>query len=98
MEMPRPRRARAQHGSLYDLLHNETLPMGLGLCLGILVDVARGMEYLHSGWHACGGASLGAQARERVACAPSNVPRSIPLFLSIQARASLCLTVVTGIS
>lgn len=36
------------HGSLYDLLHNETMPIEGELLLPILRDVCQGLRYLHS--------------------------------------------------
>ena len=36
------------HGSLYDLLHNETMAIEGELVLPILRDIAQGMRFLHS--------------------------------------------------
>jgi len=35
-------------GSLYDILHNETMPIEGELLLPILKDVAQGVRFLHS--------------------------------------------------
>jgi serine/threonine protein kinase len=37
-----------EHGSLYDLLHNETLVMEPEITLGILRDMVQGIRFLHS--------------------------------------------------
>ena len=37
-----------EHGSLYDILHNETMPIDADLLLPILRDIAQGMRFLHS--------------------------------------------------
>lgn len=37
-----------EHGSLYDLLHNETMPIETELLLPILSDVSTGVRFLHS--------------------------------------------------
>lgn len=36
------------HGSLYDILHNETFPLEGALILPILRDIARGLRFLHA--------------------------------------------------
>ena len=36
------------HGSLYDLLHNETMAIDGELLLPILRDVSQGVRFLHS--------------------------------------------------
>ena len=36
------------HGSLYDLLHNETMVIEGELLLPILRDISQGMRFLHS--------------------------------------------------
>lgn len=37
-----------QMGSLFSLLHNETVPLSGELILPILQDVAKGLRFLHS--------------------------------------------------
>ena len=37
-----------EHGSLYDILHNETMPIDGELLLPILRDIARGVRFLHA--------------------------------------------------
>jgi len=37
-----------EHGSLYDILHNETMPIEGELLLPILRDIAQGVRFLHS--------------------------------------------------
>jgi serine/threonine protein kinase len=37
-----------EHGSLYDILHNETMPIDGELLLPILRDIAQGMRFLHA--------------------------------------------------
>lgn len=36
------------HGSLYDVLHNDTMPIESNLLLHILQDVSQGVRFLHS--------------------------------------------------
>jgi len=37
-----------EHGSMYDILHNETMPLDGDLILSILRDVAQGLRFLHA--------------------------------------------------
>ena len=37
-----------EHGSLYDVLHNETMYIESNLILNILQDVSQGVRFLHS--------------------------------------------------
>ena len=37
-----------EHGSLYDILHNETMPIEAELVLLILRDISQGVRFLHS--------------------------------------------------
>ena len=37
-----------EHGSLYDMLHNETFAIEAELLLPILSDISQGMRFLHS--------------------------------------------------
>ena len=43
-----PPHHRADHGSLYDLLHNETVAIEGELILPLMRDITRGMRFLHS--------------------------------------------------
>ena len=36
------------HGSLYDVLHNETIPLEAETALSILQDISQGMRFLHA--------------------------------------------------
>ena len=37
-----------QHGSLYDLLHNETMPLEGEIALQMLKDISQGCRFLHA--------------------------------------------------
>ena len=37
-----------EYGSLYDILHNETMPIDSELLLPILRDISQGMRFLHA--------------------------------------------------
>ena len=37
-----------EHGSLYDILHNETMPVDSDLLLNIMKDISSGLRFLHS--------------------------------------------------
>jgi guanylate cyclase len=37
-----------EHGSLYDILHNETMPITEDIMIPILRDIAQGMRFLHA--------------------------------------------------
>ena len=37
-----------EHGSLYDILHNETVPLDQDLILPILQDIVSGVRFLHA--------------------------------------------------
>lgn len=43
-----------EHGSLYDLLHNETMALDGELLLPMLRDISSGLRFLHSAGHCHG--------------------------------------------
>ena len=75
-----------EHGSLYDILHNETMPLDADMLTPILQDIVQGVRFLHSATpkviHGDLKAKVCLGAISSIRCLSPHGPPSSPIFCS----------------